>query len=284
MPDSGRTPDSFAPIFAFRAGRGVLSEYVDRLWVWRDAVRANGRDRMLPTGTASLVINLLEDELRVYDGVTGVLTHRFCGSGFAGVHARAYTIDTAEQAYVAGVSFRPGGAWPFMKTAQDELAHEHAPLHDVLGFDVTSLRDQLLCEPSPQAQLGILERTLVDHLCKPIERHRAVAFALQQIARDPTGAQMKLLSQQVSLSTRRFTRVFEQQVGLTPKLYARLLRFRHVLHEVRAAREVDWTSIALSCGYYDQPHFNRDFKAFSGFSPTEYLKQQGEFINHVRIE
>jgi AraC-like DNA-binding protein len=73
-------------------------------------------------------------------------------------------------------------------------------------------------------------------------------------------------------------------VGLTPKRYARLLRFRRVLLHARAPGAPGWTEIAHSCGYYDQSHFVRDFKAFSGFTPSEYSKHVGPSENHVPIE
>jgi len=70
-------------------------------------------------------------------------------------------------------------------------------------------------------------------------------------------------------------------VGLTPKLYCRVQRFQQVLRLLDTGRPFDWANVALACGYYDQAHFIRDFRAFSGLSPTTYLRNRGEHLNHV---
>jgi AraC-like DNA-binding protein len=76
--------------------------------------------------------------------------------------------------------------------------------------------------------------------------------------------------------------VWQHGVGLTPKVFARLARFRHAMRRIHTATEVDWTDIALASGYFDQPHFIRDFREFSGVSPSAYLRYRTAY-NHVRI-
>ena len=61
-------------------------------------------------------------------------------------------------------------------------------------------------------------------------------------------------------------------------------RFQHVLTRVHQQSQVEWTQLALDCGYYDQPHFNHDFREFSGFTPGEYLIRATEHLNHVPLD
>jgi AraC-like DNA-binding protein len=91
-------------------------------------------------------------------------------------------------------------------------------------------------------------------------RHGAVRFALHAVG--------------VGLSQRRFIEVFKTEVGLTPKLLHRVQRFQRVLALARRATAPDWSRLALDCGYFDQSHLIRDFVAFSGFSPAEFLRHQ----------
>jgi AraC-like DNA-binding protein len=88
---------------------------------------------------------------------------------------------------------------------------------------------------------------------------------------------------QVGLSARRFIDVFGGEVGLTPKLFCRVRRFQKVLRGVAHGRRADWAAVAADCGYFDQAHFIHDFRAFSGLSPTAYLTQRTEHLNHVPI-
>ncbi|MEN3338317.1 MAG: hypothetical protein V7647_1993 [Acidobacteriota bacterium] len=87
----------------------------------------------------------------------------------------------------------------------------------------------------------------------------------------------------VGLSERRFIDRFRTEVGLTPKLFCRVRRFQEVVRRVHRARAVNWSSVALSCGYFDQAHFINDFQAFSGLSPTTYLARKGDHQNHVPL-
>ena len=87
----------------------------------------------------------------------------------------------------------------------------------------------------------------------------------------------------VGLSPRRFVQVFTEEVGVTPKLFCRIRRFQQVLRRIQKERRVEWVDVATDCGYYDQAHFIRDFRAFSGLNPSSYLVQRGEHLNHVPV-
>lgn len=82
---------------------------------------------------------------------------------------------------------------------------------------------------------------------------------------------------------RRFRERFQSEVGMAPKLFARVQRFQAVIGAVHALDEVDWAGIAADCGYFDQAHFIHDFRAFSGLTPTEYLAFKSEHRNHVPL-
>jgi AraC-like DNA-binding protein len=63
---------------------------------------------------------------------------------------------------------------------------------------------------------------------------------------------------------------FRQQVGITPKRAARLIRFERVLRRVADVGRPDWGELAVECGYADQPHLIRDFRQFAGTTPTAF--------------
>ena len=88
------------------------------------------------------------------------------------------------------------------------------------------------------------------------------------------------LARDVGLSNRRFTDVFNFQVGVKPKLFVRIERFQHLLQKVHILPVVDWGQLALEQGYFDQAHLIRDFVAFSGLSPADYLRRLHDLRNH----
>jgi AraC-like DNA-binding protein len=80
--------------------------------------------------------------------------------------------------------------------------------------------------------------------------------------------------QGIGLSLRRFGELFGSEVGLPPKAFCRIRRFNEVLRRVERCIDVDWADVAASCGYFDQAHFNHDFRAFAGLTPSAYLRDR----------
>ncbi|MBL8183270.1 MAG: helix-turn-helix transcriptional regulator, partial [Blastocatellia bacterium] len=74
-----------------------------------------------------------------------------------------------------------------------------------------------------------------------------------------------------------------KQVGVTPKSCLRIMRFQQTVATIDAASNPDWSEIALAAGFYDQSHFIRDFKHFSGFTPDDYKRRHKNFDNYVPV-
>jgi transcriptional regulator GlxA family with amidase domain len=93
------------------------------------------------------------------------------------------------------------------------------------------------------------------------------------------------LASNVGLSRRRLIQVFAAEVGLTPKLFSRVVRFQRAREIVDHAATPNWAKLAVDCGYCDQSHLIRDFQEFSGLSPTDYLSQRSDCLlqNHVAV-
>lgn len=264
-----------------------LDRYIELMWYWTGAPGTHAKDRLLPTGNASLVINLAEDEIRDYRGADDSVPHRLPGSVLIGAYSRYSVIDTREQWAVMGVAFRPGGMWPFFDPAADEIHNQHVAMQDVWGSAGHTLRERILAALTPRARLRLLETELLARAIRPLQRRPEIDFALTRLMYAPQDHSIALLSDHVGLSSRRFTRLFTLEVGLTPKLYARIKRFQHVLKLMTAptpdARSIDWCDLALRCGYFDQSHLIRDCKALSGFTPSQLaLKRSGDSM-HVAI-
>ena len=267
-------------IFVTRRPAAPLNQAIAHLWYCEGPARPFAFERVLPNGGAQLIVNLKEDQTRTYDPDSGRRLE-LPGSTLCGVTTRFQIIDTAEQEYVAGVAFRPGGTTAFFSTPAQALTDLDVPLDALWGVRPTArLREQLLEAPTPEAALDVLEWTLrAAHLGRT--RHPAVAFALDAFIRRPEVGRVGEVTSAIGLSQKRFIERFATEVGVTPKRYCRLLRFQRALRQAHAARPLSWTEVALSSGYYDQAHFIHDFQAFSGLTPTAYQAARTAFQNHV---
>jgi len=269
-------------IFSHKPAR-PLGDFVDGFW---DVTYApsHPRVRILPSGTNELVVNLSEDEIRIYDSGKPVHRQRFPGIVVAGAYAGALDIDPMRHASMMGVHFKPGGAFPFFGEAVGELANSHVALEILWGRSAIELREKLCCAATSQKRFQILEETLTNRL-RRLTEHPAVSRALDIFGPRGIGDSVRAVAKRVGLSQRHFIQVFTAQVGLTPKLFCRVLRFQHARDVVDRTATLNWAQLASACGYYDQSHMIDDFRAFSGLSPTEYLCLRDKPLsrNHVPI-
>jgi AraC-like DNA-binding protein len=259
-----------------------LDAFVESVWLCRNAARPRALERVLPSRGAQLIVNLAEDETRVYQCSTqGVSSRTLLGSILSGIATRFQIIDTDEQENVAGVVFRPGGIQAFTRWPASELSNTDVPVEALWGSQVANrLREQLLAAASPSGALRVLEAWLLeiwhDRTCHP-----AVSFALDAFHSSPSIARISDITSVISLSPKRFIEKFEVEVGVTPKRYCRLLRFQLAVAKAHCATPRDWTQLALDCGYFDQAHFIHEFREFSGITPSGYAASATSFQNHV---
>ncbi len=245
------------------------------------APRTHKLERLLPNGEASIIFNLRDDAMRIYDADD---PERFtlCGLvGLTGARTSCCAIDSIVGERVVGIQFQPGGTFPFFRVPADEVANRSVALEFLWRGAVSEVREQLLAAGSAEAMFAILERCLLAQLVRPLELHPAIDFARRQICGAPQVATVSGLMERIGLSQRRFIELFRDQMGLTPKAFCRVRRFQRVLQAVHRRKSVDWAQVALDGGYYDQAHFIHDFEGFSGLTPGEYLAQATEHLNHV---
>lgn len=266
--------------FRHHIPRPPLSDFVESFWLYEDCAAPQGLERIFPAGSLSMVINLREDSIRNYDPRDPRSFETFGGSLMVGAYSEFMVIDTACQAAVMGVSFKPGGAFPFLRMPASELRDLHVPLDALWKTDGANLRTRLLEAATPDAKFYVMEQCLLAQTVDRPERNPLVQYAIGELDRART---VSGVTEATGLSPKKFLSVFREEVGLTPKLYCRIRRFQEVLHFIRSGKPVEWADIALSCGYFDQAHFVHDFRAFSGITPSAYAAHKGPYSNHVPL-
>jgi len=261
-----------------------LSAFVDLFWLYEGYAVPHQRERLLPDGTVELVINLNEDKIRVYNSDHADDFHTISGCVVSGPRSEFFIIDTESEAMTVGVHFKPGGAFPFFKVPPAELSNQSVGLDCLWGAASGHLREQLLQAPTPETKFCAMERCLMERLAKPLERHPAVAFAVDRLSREGQAPAVTEVVEQVGFSQRHFIEIFGNEVGLTPKLFCRVSRFQRIIRTAHAHGDINWAQLALDCGYYDQSHFIHDFQSFAGITPSEYLERRTPHVNHVPME
>ncbi len=259
-----------------------LDACIDRFWLVSDTP-PHPRERILPSGTVQLVINLSDDEIRIFDPSDPARPRRYPGAVVSGPYSNFFLIDPLVHASIIGVYFRPGRAVPFLGVPASELADAHVDLEALWGPTAAELRERLCTAATPAKRFAVLEEVLLGRLRRSRPRHGAIPVALDAFEQADSAVKVRDLARRVGLSQRRFIQLFTAEVGLTPKLYGRVRRFQRAREFVRNATEPDWAAVAVACGFFDQSHLIRDFGEFSGLSPVAYLNQRSKHVllNHV---
>ena len=235
---------------------------------------------ILPDGAVELIINLGDPQtLSALDDSNRRTVFRH--SWISGERTEPIVIDEAGVVHLAGIRLRAGGAWPFLGLPLSEFSGQVIELENVLGAEIRELRERLGEAPTDDARFDLMEDWL--RLRRRTPPTRAVRYALNLIQCGETPVQIGRMADQIGISHKHLLREFDRCVGLTPKTYARVCAFQRVIQSVGHQPQVEWADTAAKCGYYDQAHLIREFRAFSGFTPMSYLARRGPYLNYLEL-
>lgn len=230
------------------------------------------RDRILPAGTSFLLINLGPTQYRIDPGPPERRVP-FRDVWFSGLHEGPIETEAPHGNALLGVVFQSAGTRSFLHVDAGALSNHIHPLADILGTGVLALRDRLLHMPDPVMRFSELERWLLCQLDARRAPHRLVSWAVDCIQRSEGQLRVEDLARDAGVSRKYLGTLFERDVGLSPKVLARVLRFQAALRLLAGRDTVPWVALAEHCGYYDQSHLTRDFQAFSGYAPGAFVRQ-----------
>jgi AraC-like DNA-binding protein len=129
-------------------------------------------------------------------------------------------------------------------------------------------------ELSDRERLALIETQLLERLreAAPLAAGGAlISRAVGLIDSSAGGLRIDDLAAQLGVSRQHLAAQFRMRVGLSPKLYARICRFRRATAALKASPAPDWARLALDCGYFDQSHLIHDFREFAGSAPERFL-------------
>ena len=267
-----------------RAPGPALRPFVRTLWVSRDdrgsAKAGQQREHVLPTGDVHIVFRLAGPALRLFDGPGDPVGRTLARAIVGGARSGYYVRDVSQPVCSVGAQLLPGAAPLLFGVAAGEIAERHTPLEDLWGADAREIEERLAALGSDQDRLALFESILAERLPRIRGIHPAVAEALAGLGgREGVGS----LVERSGYSHRRFVALFREAVGLSPKRYSRVLRFRRMLDRAAAAAPPPLAELALEAGYSDQAHFNREFRELAGVTPGEYRALAPVSSHHVPI-
>ena len=257
----------------------ALHSWVRSLWYCHAPEMPHGRERVLPDGCMQIILNLSREYLTDC-GEDGTAHDKHSRGIVVGVRDRYQVVDTADMEETAGVVIRPGGFTGLFRERADLLFQRVIALEDIWYEPL--LFEYLGEALTPLQKLTCLDKLLTGLVGKKSRRSEITDHALYLL-------RVKHLSiaecaRSIGVSERRLSQLFREEVGVSPKLWARIQRFQAVTRALYAGVDIPWVELALDCGYYDQSHFANDFRAFSGLDASAYSKHVNRWQNHVTLD
>jgi AraC-like DNA-binding protein len=197
------------------------------------------------------------------------------GSFTAGLGDRPAVVEHGGEAHCVQVNLTPLGARALLGVPTHELAGRVVAFEDLAGAQGGLLVEQLESAPDWEQRFALLDGLFVRRAERAAVPRPDVEWAWRRLEQTDGLLPVSELARELGCSRRHLTARFREEIGLAPKRFARLLRFRRAIAMLEDSGESTLAEVAARCGYYDQAHFNRDFLTFAGITPTQLLASMG---------
>jgi AraC-like DNA-binding protein len=247
----------------------LLAPFIKTYWFLEGNLPAYAiqPERVFPDGCTELIIHYGE----AFEKITGSTTEKQANSFVFGQLEAYIELLPSTATGVMGVRFYPNGLSHFTKVPLNEFGQQSIELHHLFNKESIHLASRIAECPTATKKAEVIEQFLLQHLDSS-KTENVIAHIVKNIYRVNGSVSINDLVKQYYLSERQLERKFAQQVGLSPKTFSRIIRFQQVFS--LAINATSLTSLALEAGYFDQAHFVREFKSFTGYSPKQYFSGQ----------
>jgi AraC-like DNA-binding protein len=261
----------------------VLANLVECLWLLEGGERQDFStpERLLPDGCVELILNfgaLFREHKE--SGRCDLQPSRFV----VGQMTRPVLVSPTGPVLLLGIRFAPGGTLPFFSYPPGELTNTIAPLADVAGKLDRQFSGQIYDTQNIAEKIALIEALLIRQQSAKEERGASLCEAILMMVQSGGQTSVDRLAADLGISGRQLERRFLNEVGIGPKLLCRILRFQQIFRAVERS-DRNWARIAVDCGYFDQAHLIRDFRQFTGETPSvlfENFTPFAEFFTRKR--
>jgi len=244
-----------------------LMPYVRSYWYFygKQPLTAYHEEYMNPTGGYGISFNfgnkLLVDDQNLNESVF-----------LDGANTISRKVGFVGQVELLGIRFREGSAYPFLGIPLNELRNETAFL-TTDKIKLLSLHAQLGELRTLSQRIQLIEEWLVDRLALGLTQTDIIPASLEMLRNGEMGLKIPNLASKLGIGQRQLERLYQVQVGMTPKQYFQLHRVDLARQALKHLTERTTTNLALQLGYYDQAHFIREFKETLHLTPYAYMKR-----------
>lgn len=259
-----------------------LEPFVECFWVLtapHNDQEESKKEIVLPDGKTELIVHFGDDFCKLEKCNEGNAFKRQARILMSGQLTEYIVLQPTGKVGVLAARFKPAGAARFFALPFDEIVDQ---VVDLASYEkpIKSLHDDVAKLASNDDRLNFIQIFLKNRLQRESQEDIYVREACRFITQSDGEYSVAELVKRIGFSERQLERKFKKQVGLSPKMLSRIIRFQKILQLAQTSKSMSLVQASASCGYYDQSHFIRDFIKFSGESPLKYLNSEHSMSDH----
>lgn len=229
------------------------------------------RERTFPNGLVELIVHLGERYRVIEREIEGERTELCAAACLGGLYTGPLVVEAPPcPTTVLSVRLHPAGAFALLGRPLSELSGMTIDFRDLVGPASEELAERCHQASTAAERLQIAAGWVASRIARSPGVDPAIAWTAAQIERRGGAVVIAELRERTGLTKTRLATAFREQIGVTPKLYARIHRFRHALARLHEGTG-SLADLALDAGYYDQPHMNAEFRELAGLAPRDLL-------------
>lgn len=240
----------------------LLAPYIETYWTVSGFKQEKEYHRILPDGCVDIIFSFVEpsnqhDLNSLVPNIIGTMTTYSEGSYFN-------EID------LLGIRFKPAGFTAFTRTPIHEFTDRRIDLTSTDSLFDKEFYCRLPEMKTVEERINHIENYLIKRIRNIFDPEPQIIYAVDLIRQ--TGGKLPLTEVAAAgcLSLRHFERKFKSAIGVSPKTFSKITKFRHTLSYLKRNNNAGLLSVAVDCGYYDQAHLIKDFKSLSGNLPSYF--------------
>jgi AraC-like DNA-binding protein len=255
-----------------------LKPYISPFWVYESefGVPANDTRIIVPNGTAKIIIPLKNPMTAIVgQKAMGAKEHQIHLAGLCETPTRITA--EAKDTVTLGVELTPKGLYHFFNLGMHEMTNRLFTFEELFGARGARLQDELANLENVQEKISFIQHALIDLLNKNPKNYSLLDHTIDVINEAQGMVSIKELERQTGYSKRYLAMLFKEHVGVSPKLLARITRFQRFYNLWAQKKSPTFFEEELYTYYYDQAHFIKEFKRFTGFTPRKFAEINNEF-------
>ncbi len=246
-----------------------LKEYIQYYWLLEGIPSPDDLvQRIIPTGLPELLVNY-GDRLLCTGDEPGTLPPRMT---LCGQRNTFYDVRQTGETRLVSALFTPAGASLFFHDSFASLLNRSVSLKEMFPFDSELLYERICSSGSSMEKIGVLESFIKNRITSRYRRDFSLLNGIISAIKESRGdITVDTICHNFGINYKFLERRFSQYIGMTPKNFLRIVRFQNVLDSYDKSGG-SLTDLSLDCGYYDQSHFIREIREFTGYSPQDLFR------------